>query len=71
MKAAVLHAYNEPLKIAEVQIDEPRSGEVLLRTAASGVCHSDLHIIEGRLPAPPRSCWATSPPASSSAWVRT
>ncbi|HJO25049.1 MAG: Zn-dependent alcohol dehydrogenase [Myxococcota bacterium] len=53
MKAAVLHAYNEPLKIAEVQIDEPRSGEVLLRTAASGVCHSDLHIIEGRLPAPP------------------
>jgi len=53
MKAAVLHAYNEPLEIAEVQIDEPRRGEVLLRTAASGVCHSDLHIIEGKLPAPP------------------
>ncbi|MEE2677121.1 MAG: Zn-dependent alcohol dehydrogenase [Myxococcota bacterium] len=53
MKAAVLHAYNQPLEIAEVQIDAPRRGEVLLRTAASGVCHSDLHIIEGKLPAPP------------------
>ena len=53
MKAAVLHAYNKPLEIEDVQIDEPRRGEVLLRTAASGVCHSDLHIIEGKLPAPP------------------
>ena len=53
MKAAVLNAYNERLEIAEVQIDEPGAREVLLKTAASGVCHSDLSIIEGKLEIPP------------------
>lgn len=53
MKAAVLHAYNQPLEIADIQIDKPRRREVLVKTAASGVCHSDLHVIEGKLPAPP------------------
>lgn len=53
MKAAVLRAYNQPLEIEDIQIDKPRRGEVLLKTAASGVCHSDLHVIEGKLPAPP------------------
>ena len=49
MKAAILNAYDEPLEIAEVQIDKPGPREVLLKTAASGVCHSDLHIFEGKL----------------------
>ena len=49
MKAAVLNAYNEPLEITEVQIDKPAPREVLVKTAASGVCRSDLHIIEGKL----------------------
>ncbi len=53
MKAAVLHAYNQPLEITEIQIDKPGRREVLIKTAASGVCHSDLHVIEGKLPAPP------------------
>ena len=53
MKAAVLYAYNQPLEVEEIEIDKPGPREVLLRTAASGVCHSDLHIIEGKLPAPP------------------
>ncbi len=53
MKAAVLRAYNTPLTIEEVSIDKTGPGEVLLKTAASGVCHSDLHIIDGKLPAPP------------------
>jgi len=53
VKAAVLRAYNEPLAIENVRIDEPAPGEVLLKTAASGVCHSDLHVIDGKLPAPP------------------
>ena len=53
MKAAILNAYNEPLEIAEIQIDKPGPREVLVKTEASGVCHSDLHIIEGKIPIPP------------------
>jgi S-(hydroxymethyl)glutathione dehydrogenase/alcohol dehydrogenase len=53
MKAAVMRAQKTPLEIEEVQIDKPRAGEVLVRTAASGICHSDLHVIEGGLPMPP------------------
>jgi S-(hydroxymethyl)glutathione dehydrogenase/alcohol dehydrogenase len=45
VKAAVLNARNTPLEIEEIQIDKPGPREVLLRTAASGVCHSDLHLI--------------------------
>ena len=47
MKAAVLRRVNEPLSIEDVDIDRPRDKEVLLRTGASGVCHSDLHFVEG------------------------
>lgn len=50
MKAAVLHTANQPLVIEELAIDKPRSREVLIRTAAVGVCHSDLHFIDGTYP---------------------
>jgi len=53
VKAAVMRATNAPLEIEEVAIDDPGPGEVLLATAASGICHSDLHIITGDLPLPP------------------
>ena len=53
MKAAVMRANNAPLEIEDVEIDGPGPGEVLLKTAASGICHSDLHVIEGGLPVPP------------------
>jgi S-(hydroxymethyl)glutathione dehydrogenase/alcohol dehydrogenase len=52
MKAAVLREVNKPLTIEDVQIDNPKSHEVLVRTAACGVCHSDLHYIEGKYAAP-------------------
>jgi S-(hydroxymethyl)glutathione dehydrogenase/alcohol dehydrogenase len=52
MKAAVLRAVNQPLTIEDVQVDNPRSREVLIRTSAVGVCHSDLHYIEGKYTAP-------------------
>jgi S-(hydroxymethyl)glutathione dehydrogenase/alcohol dehydrogenase len=52
MKAAVLRAVNAPLTIEDVAIDNPKSHEVLVRTAAVGVCHSDLHYIEGLWPTP-------------------
>src|SRR5581483_9245885 len=47
MQAAVFRKPNEPLTIEGVDIDKPEGREVLVRTAASGVCHSDLHIVEG------------------------
>jgi S-(hydroxymethyl)glutathione dehydrogenase/alcohol dehydrogenase len=53
MKAAVMRANNAPLAIEEVRIDNPGPGEVLVKTVASGICHSDLHVIEGGLPVPP------------------
>jgi len=50
MKAAVFHGPNQPLSIENVDIDDPREHEVLVRTAATGVCHSDLHFVEGLYP---------------------
>ena len=47
MKAAVFEKANEPLTIEDVDIIDPRAGEVLVRTSCSGVCHSDLHFVEG------------------------
>jgi S-(hydroxymethyl)glutathione dehydrogenase/alcohol dehydrogenase len=52
MKAAVLHAANQPMTIEEVELTKPGSREVLLRTAFAGLCHSDLHFIEGLYPHP-------------------
>jgi S-(hydroxymethyl)glutathione dehydrogenase/alcohol dehydrogenase len=52
MKAAVMRAIGEPLHIEELQIDAPRPHEVVVRTAATGVCRSDLHVLEGSLPNP-------------------
>jgi S-(hydroxymethyl)glutathione dehydrogenase/alcohol dehydrogenase len=48
-----MRSNNAPLVIEDVQIDDPGPGEVLLKTAASGICHSDLTVIEGGLPVPP------------------
>ena len=52
MKAAVMRENNAPLVIEDIQIDDPGPGEVLIKTAASGICHSDLHVIEGGIPMP-------------------
>ncbi len=52
MKAAVLRAFKAPLEIEEIEISKPGGREVLVRTAATGVCHSDLHAIDASLPIP-------------------
>jgi S-(hydroxymethyl)glutathione dehydrogenase/alcohol dehydrogenase len=52
MKAAVLRAIGAPLRIEELQIDTPAPREVVVRIVATGVCHSDLHVLEGSLPNP-------------------
>ncbi|HEY3796763.1 MAG TPA: Zn-dependent alcohol dehydrogenase [Caulobacteraceae bacterium] len=51
MKAAVLREVGKPLQIEDVQVRKPGPSEVLIRTAAAGVCHSDLHFVEGSYPA--------------------
>ena len=49
MKAAVFHG-PQGLTIEDVEIDKPIGREVLVRWSASGVCHSDLHFIDGLYP---------------------
>jgi S-(hydroxymethyl)glutathione dehydrogenase/alcohol dehydrogenase len=49
IRAAVLHESRTPLVVEEVRLERPRAGEVLVRVAAAGVCHSDLHLAEGHL----------------------
>src|SRR5690625_5075763 len=50
IRAAVLTEPREPLRIQQVYIDEPLPGEVRVRTLAAGLCHSDLHYLDGTLP---------------------
>src|SRR6185503_19790661 len=50
MKAAIFHGPHQPLTIENIDIAKPIGREVLVRTVASGVCHSDLHFIEGLYP---------------------
>ena len=52
MKAGIFHGANQPLTIEDVDIDKPMAREVLVRTVASGVCHSDLHFVDGLYPYP-------------------
>lgn len=60
IRAAVLHemglpgpyAQSKPLKIEEIDLDPPGSGEVLIKMAAAGLCHSDLSVINGVRPRP-------------------
>src|SRR4029450_12654205 len=52
MKAAVFHGPHQPLTVETVDIDKPMGREVLVRTVASGVCHSDLHFVDGFYPFP-------------------
>jgi len=53
MKAAVVRKFKEPLAIEEVPIPTPGAGQILVRIAASGVCHTDLHAADGDWPVKP------------------
>lgn len=54
MRAAVVHSFEELLQIEEVRVPEPGPGEVLVKVAASGVCHTDLHAARGDWPVKPK-----------------
>ena len=47
MQAAVLNNFQEPLEIKQVEIPKPGPDDVLVKTIACGVCHTDLHFING------------------------
>ena len=47
IKAAVLFEAHKPFEILDLDLQEPRRGEVLVRIAAAGVCHSDYHLVSG------------------------
>lgn len=50
MKAAVFREVNKPMEIEEISVSKPGPREVLIRTAAAGVCHSDMHFFNGTYP---------------------
>jgi S-(hydroxymethyl)glutathione dehydrogenase/alcohol dehydrogenase len=50
MRAAVLEEFGEPLEVQEVELADPKAGEVLVRLAACGVCHTDLYTASGADP---------------------
>ena len=62
MKAAVLYEVNQPLVIEDISLPKPGPREVLIRTAVAGLCHSDLHFMEGLYPhpLPAASCPSTA-----------
>ncbi|MBT9292545.1 alcohol dehydrogenase AdhP [Prosthecodimorpha staleyi] len=53
MRAAVVEAFRKPLVIREVPVPTPGPGQILVKVAASGVCHTDLHAADGDWPVKP------------------
>jgi S-(hydroxymethyl)glutathione dehydrogenase / alcohol dehydrogenase len=53
MRAAVFCAPHQPLAVEPLEIGDPLEGEVAVRLEASGVCHSDLHVVDGEWPETP------------------
>lgn len=54
MKAAVVRDFGQPLQIEEVEVKRPGKNEILVKVIASGVCHTDLHAVEGDWPVKPK-----------------
>ncbi|MFZ9232346.1 MAG: alcohol dehydrogenase catalytic domain-containing protein, partial [Ilumatobacteraceae bacterium] len=48
--AAILWETNKPWSVEEIELDDPQPGEVLVEMKASGMCHSDEHLVTGDLP---------------------
>ena len=54
MKAAVVREFGKPLQIEEVEVKRPGKNQILVKVIASGVCHTDLHAVEGDWPVKPK-----------------
>jgi len=53
MQAAVVENFGKPLLIKELTVPEPGPGQILVKTEACGVCHTDLHAADGDWPLKP------------------
>ena len=51
-RAAVLREVGAAWNVEEIELDDPRTGEILVKTLAAGMCHSDEHAHDGTMPAP-------------------
>ena len=72
-RAAVLWGLDQPWKVQEIEVHDPKDGEVLVRWKAAGLCHSDEHLVTGDMvPAArkPWRPWGWSPSSRSSAATR-
>ena len=49
MKAVIIEGRNERVRVDEVEVGEPAEGEIRIKMAASGVCHSDYSVIDGTI----------------------
>jgi propanol-preferring alcohol dehydrogenase len=54
MKAAIVREFGKPLTIEELRVPEPKANEILVKMESTGVCHTDLHAVEGDWPIKPR-----------------
>mgnify|MGYP002172622753 FL=1 len=61
MKAAVVREFGQPLVIEEVPVTMPGPGQILVKIAATGVCHTDLHAAEGDWPVKPNPPFIPGP----------
>lgn len=52
-KAVISRELNKPVVVEEIEVDSPKAGEVMIKLAACGVCHSDLSATNGTIPFPP------------------
>ncbi len=52
ISAAILETVGHPLRVDELELEQPRRDEVLVRLRASGICRSDLSLLDGKWPAP-------------------
>lgn len=52
-KAAICREINQPVVVEEIEVESPRRGEVMIKLAACGVCHSDYSVTTGTIPFPP------------------
>ena len=68
MRAARLHPGEKFLRLEDVSVQKPGPGEILLRVAGAGVCHSDLHLLDG-LDAQALQCLPVTLGHEISGWV--
>lgn len=65
MQAAVAHTYGQPLQLEQVPMSAVGPGQILVKVAACGVCHTDLHALNGDWPVK-----AALPLRATRAWAR-